>query len=126
MFTLQDAQSIHDSLSRPKINVLLIFTFYYKYLFIYKLGNETAFYLKCSKCINGFDGVLHGKAEQPVRLGCGSLLITTLSLLTNRSVLHEQVSLAAVNQICVIHETINCCKKKILRFIKGLLQKCKY
>ena len=110
MFTLQEAQSIHDSLSRPKINVLLLFTFHYKYLFIYNLGNETAFYLKCNR-INGFDGVLHGKAEQPVRLGCGSLLITTLSLLANRSVLHEQVSLAAVNKICVIHETMNCCRK---------------
>ena len=41
-----------------------------------------------------------------------------------RSVLHEQVSLAAVNQICVIHETI--AVSKILRFIKGLLRKCKY
>ena len=27
-----------------------------------------------------------------------------------RSVLHVQVSLAAVNQICVIHEAMNCCK----------------
>ena len=45
-----------------------------------------------------------------------SLLITTLvSLLANefdiRSVLHGQVSLAAVNQICVIHEAMNGCKK---------------
>ena len=28
-----------------------------------------------------------------------------------RSVLHEQVSLAAVNQICVIHKAMNGCKK---------------
>ena len=28
-----------------------------------------------------------------------------------RSVLHGQVSLAAVNQIDVIHEAMNCCKK---------------
>ena len=37
------------------------------------------------------------------------------SLLANefdvRSVLHGQVSLAAVNQICVIHEAMNGCKK---------------
>ena len=47
-----------------------------------------------------------------VRLRCGSLSITTpVSLLGNefdfRSVLHGQVSLAAVNQICVIHEAMN-------------------
>ena len=46
---------------------------------------------------------------------CGSLSITTpVSLLANefdvRSVLHGQVSLAAVNQICVIHEAMNGCK----------------
>ena len=47
-----------------------------------------------------------------VRLRCGSLLITTqMSLLANefdvRSVLHGQVSLAAVNQIHVIHEAMD-------------------
>ena len=73
----------------------------------------------------------NGKAEQPVwtrtangankilvlhvRLRCGSLSITTpVSLLANeidaRSVLHWQVSLAAVNQIYVIHEAMNGCK----------------
>ena len=46
-----------------------------------------------------------------VRLSCGSLSFKTpVSLPANefdvRSVLHKQVSLAAVNQICVIHETI--------------------
>ena len=50
-----------------------------------------------------------------VRLRCGSLSITTqVSLLANdfdvRSVLHGQVSLAAVKQICVIHEAMNGCK----------------
>ena len=50
-----------------------------------------------------------------VRLGCGSLSITTaMSLLSNefnvRSILHMQVSLAAVNQIHVIHEAMNVCK----------------
>ena len=50
-----------------------------------------------------------------MRLGCGSLSITTpVSLLVNafdvRSVLHGQVSLAAVNQICVNHEAMNGCK----------------
>ena len=50
-----------------------------------------------------------------VRLGCGSLTITTpLSLLTKefdvQSVLHGQVSFRAVNQICVIHEAMNGCK----------------
>ena len=52
-----------------------------------------------------------------VRLRCGSLLITTpVSLLANefdvRSVLHEHVSLAAVNQIYVIHEAMNGSKSK--------------
>ena len=45
----------------------------------------------------------------------GSLSITTpVSLLANkfdvRCVLHEQVSLAAVNQIYVVHEAIDGCK----------------
>ena len=57
-----------------------------------------------------------------VRLGCGLLSITTtVSLLVNefdvRRVLHGQVSLAAINQICVIHEAMNGCKK-IQRFIR--------
>ena len=81
--------------------------------------------------INGFVRVLNGKAEQPawtrttngankkpilhVRLGCGSLSITRpVSLLANefdvRSVLHGQMSLAAVIQMCVIHEAMNGCK----------------
>ena len=51
----------------------------------------------------------------PVRLGCGLLSITIpVSILVNefdvRSILHGQVSLAAVNQICVIHEAMNGCK----------------
>ena len=50
-----------------------------------------------------------------------------MSLLANevdvRSVLHGQVSLAAVNQSCVIHEDMNGCKR--LKFIKGLLRKYK-
>ena len=51
-----------------------------------------------------------------VVLGSGSLSVTTpVSLLANEfgvlSVLHGQVSLAAVNQICVIHEAMKGCKK---------------
>ena len=50
-----------------------------------------------------------------VRFRCGSLSITTpVSLLANefdvRSVFHGLVSLAALNQIHVIHETMNGCK----------------
>ena len=73
----------------------------------------------------------NGKAEQPactrtangankklvlhVRLRCGSLSITApRSMLANefdvRSVLHGQMSLAAVNQVCVIHEAMNSTK----------------
>ena len=55
--------------------------------------------------------------EQTRRLFCmcGSLSITTLvSLLANefdvRSFLHGQVSLAPVNQACVIHEVMNNCR----------------
>ena len=51
-----------------------------------------------------------------MRIGCGSLSIATLvSLLANeidvQSVLHGQVSLAAVNQICVMHDAVKGCKK---------------
>ena len=50
-----------------------------------------------------------------VRLRCGLPSITTpVSFLANefdvQSVLHGQVRLAAVNQICVIHEAMNNCK----------------
>ena len=63
-----------------------------------------------------------------VRLRCGTVSITTpVSLLANefdvQSVLHRQVRLAAVNQISVIHEAVNCCKNLN---IKDLLGKCKY
>ena len=48
MLTLQETRSIHDSMNIPKLNLLLIFTFYYKYL-KYKdyinLGDETILYL---------------------------------------------------------------------------------
>ena len=59
----------------------------------------------------------------------GSLSITTpVSLLVNefdvRSVMHRQVSLAAVNQICVIHVAMNGCIN--LKIHLGLLRKCKY
>ena len=52
-----------------------------------------------------------------VRLRCGSLSITSPAPLPAnelyvRSVLYGQVSLAAVNHICVIHEAMNDCKKK--------------
>ena len=84
-------------------------------------------------CFNDFVVVQNGKAEQQaltqtangankrlvlhVRLRCDSLSITTpVLLLANefdvQSVLHGQVSLAAVNQICVIHEAMNGCKNK--------------
>ena len=47
-----------------------------------------------------------------MRIRCGSLSITTpVSLLANkfdvRNILHGQVSSAAVNHICVIHEAMN-------------------
>ena len=50
-----------------------------------------------------------------VRLRCGSLSNTTpVSLLASKfdvlSVLHGQVSMAAVNQIFAIHEAMNSCK----------------
>ena len=135
-----------------KMNLFLIFTFYYKYLKYknyFNLGIETVFHLKYNH-INGLVGVLNGKAERPawtrtangankrlvlhMQLRCGSLAITSGSdiyrslLLANEfdvwSVLHGQVSLAAVNRIGVIHEAMNGCKN--LKFIKGLFRKCKY
>ena len=50
-----------------------------------------------------------------VQLGCGWLSITTpVSFLANefdvQSILHKQVSLAVVSQICVFHEGMNGCK----------------
>ena len=68
----------------------------------------------------------HGQPmEQTRRLFCMcdsgvTLSLTTpVSLLANefydRSVLHGQVSLAAVNQICVINEAMNSCKNLKIR-----------
>ena len=48
MLTLQEARSIHDSMSIPKLNLLLIITFYYKYLKYkkyFRLGIKTVLYL---------------------------------------------------------------------------------
>ena len=64
-----------------------------------------------------------------VRVRCGSLSITTpVSLLVNEfdvpSVLHVQVSLAAVNPIYVFHENMNGCKN--LKIHSRLALKCKY
>ena len=55
--------------------------------------------------------------------GFGSPSITTpVSLLANefdvRSILHVQVSLAAVDQICVTHEAMKGCKNVILSSVK--------
>ena len=52
------------------------------------------------------------RLDLQVRLGCGSLSITTpVSLLANefyvRSVLHGQVRMAAVNKIHVTHDAMN-------------------
>ena len=65
----------------------------------------------CTRTANGANKklVLH------VRLRCGSLSITApRSILANefdvRSILHGQMSLAAVNQVCVIHEGMNSTK----------------
>ena len=109
---------------------------------IFNLEIKTVLYLKYNR-IKGLVGVLYGKAEQPaltrtamrankklilhVPLSCGSLSITTpVSLLANeldvQSIIQGQVSLAAVNQICAIHEAMN--RYKNLRFIKDW--KCKY
>ena len=59
-----------------------------------------------------------------VRLRCSLLSITTpVSLLANefdvRSVLHWQTRLVAVNQIYVIHEATNGCKKKSKYLLKA-------
>ena len=121
-------------MNRQKMNLVFIFTFYYKYLkyrIICNLRNKNSFVFNTRIRTNGFVGVKNGKAEEPVRtptangankrlvsnvrLGCGSLSITTLvSLLAIefdvRRVLHGKVSLAAVNQIYVVHEDMNGCK----------------
>ena len=108
---------------------MFIFTFYYKYLKYekkYLLFRKQNGFVVCNR-INGFVVVLNRKAEQPttngankmlvlhVRLRCGSLSVTKpVSFLANkfdvRSVLHGQVSLAAINQIHVIHGAMNGCK----------------
>ena len=49
-----------------------------------------------------------------------------MALLANefnvQSGLHGQVSFAAVNQICVIHEAMNGCKKKNLKIQKACFE----
>ena len=65
-----------------------------------------------------------------VRLRCGWLSITTpVQHLANefdiRSVLHEQVSFAAVNQNCVFHEAMNGCKNQNI-YYKLASKVCKF
>ena len=78
---------------------------------------KTVLYLKYNH-MNCFVGVLTEKWNsqhehgQHMQLGYGSLSITTLVLRCGNefnfcSVLHGQVSLAAVNQIYVVHEAMN-------------------
>ena len=59
--TLQETRSIHDSMNRPKLNSLLIFTFDYKYLKYRKLfiinENKQVFLLLLCNRINGLVGV---------------------------------------------------------------------
>ena len=104
--TLQETQSIHDSMNGPKIEFIAHMRFIINIL-------------------NGFVGVYNGKAEKPAWHGQSkeqrlvlhllSLSITTLvPLLANeldlRSVMRGQVSLAGANHICVIHTAMNGCK----------------
>ena len=53
--SLQEPRSIHDSMNIPKLNLLLIFTFFCKYLKyknIFELGIKTVLYLKYNR-MNG-------------------------------------------------------------------------
>ena len=68
-----------------------------------------------SQCEHELPNEAYKRLVLHVRNRCGSLSITTqVSLLTNefdvRSVLHEQVSLAIVNQMYVVREAMNGCK----------------
>ena len=58
MLTLQETQSIHDSMNLPKIEfITYLFTFYYKFLeSIYDLGDKTILFLIFNR-IYGFVGV---------------------------------------------------------------------
>ena len=56
MLTLQETQCIHDFMNIPKLNLLLIFSFYYKYLFIIK-ETKIFLYIICKR-INEFGGIM--------------------------------------------------------------------
>ena len=116
-------------MNRSKIEFIFIVTFYYKYLNINKkiftLGISFVFkiysFQRFCRSVKRKSQLEHGQPMEQtrgllqVRIGFGSLSTTTpVSLLANefdvRSVLRGQVSLAAVNQICVIYEAMNGCK----------------
>ena len=67
-------------------------------------------YFSCTKRRRVPDYGATKKLVLHVRLAGGSLSITTPVSLLVRSVLHGQVSLAAVNHMYVIHEAMNGCK----------------
>ena len=114
-------------------HLLLIFTFYYNYLkykIIYNLRNKTVLHLICN-CINSFVGVKpeqrNSKCEhwqwmeeqtRGLFCTCNSVWlavnhnnsVTSGEQFHVLSMLHRQVILAAVNQICVIHEAMKDCK----------------
>ena len=92
---------------------------------IYNSWNKSVLILVC----NRMNVLLECKTEQRTSQGehgqpmeqtiglfctCDSVVTTPVSLLANKldvwSVLHGQVSLAAVNQIFVTHEAMNGCK----------------
>ena len=90
---------------------------------IYNLGNQTVLFLVIDH-INHFVWSVKWKSgtasvstdsQWSKQEACGSLSITTpVSLLAKefnvQSLSQGQVSLAAVNQICVVHEAMNGCK----------------
>ena len=113
-----------------KLNLLLLFTFYHKYLKIKTIFNLgifiiTVLYLKYNR-IKGFVGVQNGKAEQPAEHGQPMEqtrgLFCTCDLGVARcqsqhqchfwrmSSMFEAYCTGKFNQIFVIHETMNGCK----------------
>ena len=110
-----------------KLNLLLIFTFYYRYLiYIYHLSfwKKTVLFLICNRINSFVDSQCKGAKKRlvlHVSLRCGSLSIT-IALLTNefdvQSVLHGQLSINfckswGYEQLQNCNESLKACSENV-------------
>ena len=141
MLTSQETRRIHDSMNRPKSILLLIFTFYHKYLKFwnyFSFRKQRSLYL-ISNCINGFVVSVKQKSRTvSVNMDCQeankSLFCACNSDLARCHQCHFWLMNLMFKANCMGKWAWQLSFKyvqfmrlwMVAKFIKGLLQKCKY